>query len=92
VSCNVPGYVYDVTGTLQQKKGRVLLTAGFSAGGFECTPPTTACSATATSAKGFFTDGKATLLNVNSYACTEVSCDDTSTPGPITIQLSGKEQ
>ena len=91
VGCNVPGYVSDVTGTLQQKKGRVLLTAGFSAGGFECTPPATAWSATATSAKGFFADGQATLMNVNSYACNEVSCDDTSTPGPITIQLSGQK-
>jgi hypothetical protein len=91
VGCNVLGYVYDLYGTLQQKIGRVLLRADFSAGGFECTPPKTAWSATATSPNGLFTGGKATLSNVYSYACNEISCDDAYIPDPITIQLTGRK-
>jgi hypothetical protein len=92
VSCSGPGYVYDLYGTLQQKKGRALFRADFFAGGFECTPPETAWSATATSPNGLFTGGKATLSNVSAYACNEISCDDAYIPDPITIQLSGKNK
>jgi hypothetical protein len=92
VGCNVPGFVFDVNGTLQQKIGRVLLTAQFSTGGFECTPPKTAWSATAASPNGLFTGGKATLSNVSTSACNEGSCDDASISGPVTVKLSGKKQ
>jgi hypothetical protein len=91
VTCSVPGYVYDLYGALQQKKGRALFNADFSAGGFECTPPETAWSATAASSNGLFTSGKATLLYGYSYACNEVYCDDAAIPGPVSIQLSGKK-
>jgi hypothetical protein len=90
VGCNVPGYVYYGNGTLQQRIRRVLLRADFFIDGFECTPPKTAWSATATSPNGLFTGGKATLSNVYSYACNESSCDDDYIPDPVTIQLSGK--
>ncbi len=91
VGCNVPGYVYYVYGTLEQKIGRIRIRADFFAGDFECTPPKTAWSATATSPSGLFTGGKATLSNVYSYACNEGSCDDDSIPGPVTVKLSGKK-
>jgi hypothetical protein len=92
VGCNMPGYVYYFYGTLQQKIGRVLLRADFFIDGFECTPPKTAWSATATSPNGLFTGGKTTLSNVYSYACNEWSCDDDYIPDPVTIQLSGKSK
>jgi hypothetical protein len=92
VGCNVPGFVFDVNGTLQQRIGRVLLTAQFSTGGFECTPPKTAWSATAASPNGLFTGGKATLSNVSTSACNEGSCDDAFISGPVTVKLSGKKK
>jgi hypothetical protein len=92
VTCSGPGYVYDLYGTLQQKKGRVLFRADFFAGGFECTPPETAWSATAASPNGLFTGGKTILSNVFSYACNELYCDDVYIPGPVTVQLTGKNK
>jgi hypothetical protein len=91
VGCNVPGSVSDVNGTLQQKIGRVLLTAQFSTGGFECTPPKTTWSATAASPNGLFTGGKARLSNAFSSACNETSCSEASISGPVTVKLSGKK-
>jgi hypothetical protein len=91
VGCNVPRVVFDVNGTLQQRIGRVLLTAQFSTGGFECTPPKTAWRATASSPNTLFTGGKAMLSNVFSSACNEGSCDDASISGPVTVKLSGKK-
>jgi hypothetical protein len=90
VTCSEPAYVSDLYGTVQQKKGRALFTAEFFAGGFECTPPETPWSATAASPTGLFAGGKATLSNVFTYACNEASCAEASMPGPVTIQLSGK--
>jgi hypothetical protein len=92
VGCNVPGFVSDLFGTLRQRKGRAIFSADFSAGGFECTPPKTAWSATAASPHGLFTGGNATLSNVFSFACNEGSCDEVSISGPVTVKLSGKKQ
>jgi hypothetical protein len=92
VGCNVPGFVYDLYGTLEQMIGRVRIRADISAGGFECTPPKTTWRATVTSPNGLFTGGKATLLNVSAYACNDGSCDVADIPGPVPVKLSGKNK
>jgi hypothetical protein len=91
VFCNEPATVFDVSGTLQQRKGRVLFMGDFFTGEFACTPPETAWSATTASPNGLFTGGKATLSNVSAFACNEIFCDDASIPDLITIRLSGKK-
>ena len=87
VICNTSA-AFEVSGTLQQKVGRSIISAGFGAGGLTCTPPATPWQVAVTGAA--FAGGKATLLNIGTWACNAFFCDDAFIPGPVTIQLQGK--
>jgi hypothetical protein len=91
VLCSTPATVFDVFGSLEQRKGRVFIRADFFTDSFECTPPETAWSATTTNATGLFTSGKARVLFVEAGACNDVTCDGALIEGPVTIKLTGQK-